>query len=168
MRRSWAPTCTVAPCDSLVVKSGVGCAGPETVVFDKSGDMYAFTERGVVQRILANGSAVDYAYVGGARFVLCCVYVNHLVSGRPLAGDFDSEGNMYVCEASKGLLLIEKNTRRVVVAAARTDDGKPILYADDLGMSHEFASARTVVQTLHPTARSAHSCLHQFSSWTIV
>lgn len=87
------------------------------MTFDAEGNMYAFVANGWVQRILLNGTGVNWAYVGG----------------RPLAGEFDKEGNLYVCEAAKGLLMVEKGTKRVIIVAAQTVDNVPITYADDLG-----------------------------------
>jgi sugar lactone lactonase YvrE len=67
---------------------------------------------------LETGESTEWAYVGG----------------RPLAGEFDSQGNLYVCDAVKGLLYVDKETKVVTIAAARTNDGVPILFADDIGI----------------------------------
>jgi sugar lactone lactonase YvrE len=79
-----------APNDLLtkgVRRIGVNLHGPETITFDKDGNAYGFTVKGQVVSIdLDTGIATEWAFIGG----------------RPLAGEFDHEGNLYVCDAIKG------------------------------------------------------------------
>lgn len=88
------------------------------MTFDRDGNAYGFTVDGrVIQIDLTTGAATEWAYIGG----------------RPLAGEFDVHGDLYVCDSVKGLLHVDHQTRVVSIAAARTNDGVPILFADDIG-----------------------------------
>ena len=68
-----------------------------SIIFDPSDDTCFFTgtARGSIVRVsTADGSFTEWAYVGG----------------RPLGGSFDKDGNLIVCEPSKGLIKVDRNT----------------------------------------------------------
>lgn len=90
--------------------------GPETVTFDSTGRAFGFTYDGFVQEILNDGSVVDYVYMGG----------------RPLSGAFGANDELYVVDPTRGLFLIDRETKTITLLAARTADGKRIGFADDV------------------------------------
>jgi sugar lactone lactonase YvrE len=63
--------------------------------------------------------------------------------GRPLGAAFDAQGNMIICDALKGILMLEKDTNRVVMLTNRVsksspiDPDTPILYANDLDVAKD-------------------------------
>jgi len=68
------------------------------VMFDSEDKMYGLTEDGWVMQIDDDGSVLKYAYVGG----------------RPLGGAFDAQDNLFVADAQKGLLMIERESKKVI------------------------------------------------------
>ena len=62
--------------------------GPEDIALDDQGRLYAGTTDGRILRVNREGLVQDFAVTGG----------------RPLGLRFDSQGNLIVCDAPKGLL----------------------------------------------------------------
>ncbi len=70
----------------------VGGRGPEDVIFDGQGRLYASLEDGRIVRMQSDGSALElFAQTGG----------------RPLGLAFDSDGNLIIADADKGLLSVD-------------------------------------------------------------
>jgi len=65
--------------------------GPEEAAVDREGRVYAGTLDGRVVRLLPDGRIETFAETGG----------------RPLGMQFDRDGNLIVCDASRGLLAID-------------------------------------------------------------
>eukprot|EP00879_Flechtneria_rotunda_P029720 GHRR01032163.1.p1 GENE.GHRR01032163.1~~GHRR01032163.1.p1 ORF type:complete len:293 (+),score=27.88 GHRR01032163.1:81-881(+) len=63
--------------------------------------------------------------------------------GRPLGAAFDAQGNLIICDALKGLLMLEKDTHVVVLLTSRTSKSSPlepdapIIYANDLDVASD-------------------------------
>eukprot|EP00882_Tetradesmus_deserticola_P023565 GHRQ01025656.1.p1 GENE.GHRQ01025656.1~~GHRQ01025656.1.p1 ORF type:complete len:145 (+),score=36.02 GHRQ01025656.1:617-1051(+) len=63
--------------------------------------------------------------------------------GRPLGAAFDAQGNMIICDALKGILMLEKDSNRVVILTNRVsksspiDPDSPIIYANDLDVAKD-------------------------------
>ncbi len=92
-----------------------GTHGPEDIAICTDGGIYAATHEGYIVR-LANDTAPPEKWVH--------------TGGRPLGIDFDSNGNLIVADAIKGLLSI--SSQGVITQLADTADGVPIRYADDV------------------------------------
>lgn len=95
--------------------------GPEDVAISKG---YAYTglENGNIVRIRLDGTGGGYESV-----------VN--TQGRPLGMQFDQYGNLVVCDAKKGLLIVTPDNR-IQVLADRVNN-KPIKFADDLDIAKD-------------------------------
>ncbi|WP_390614538.1 SMP-30/gluconolactonase/LRE family protein [Maricurvus nonylphenolicus] len=107
-----------APNDKLANFTALNTAGqhgPEGVVVDQQGYVYATTHEGWVIR-WAPGAEKAEPWVE--------------TGGRPLGLDLDKEGNLWVADAFIGLLKIDTQGKLHTVLTEA--DGVPILYADDL------------------------------------
>jgi sugar lactone lactonase YvrE len=82
--------------------------GPETIVFSPKGEMLAFTEYGTITEVHPDGTTSEWLYTGG----------------RPIAGTFDKNGDLIVCDIAKGLLKIDTTTKEITVLSVRSDDDK--------------------------------------------
>jgi len=107
-----------------------GNHGPEDVALDAQGRIYASTHEGRIVRLQADGSnPEDWIDTGG----------------RPLGIEFDTNGNLIVADAFRGLLLITPDGN--ITELATEADGIPIRYADDVDVSADgkiyFSDAST-------------------------
>jgi sugar lactone lactonase YvrE len=92
-----------------------GAHGPEDIAIDRRGWIYAATHEGFIIRLKNDSSPPEkWADTGG----------------RPLGIDFDTEGNLIVADAFRGLLSVSPEGE--VAELATVADGIPILYADDV------------------------------------
>lgn len=97
---------------------GLGAlAGPEDTAVDADGRIYAGLHDGRIVRLAADGSVSLFADTGG----------------RPLGMDFDSDGNLIVADAYRGLLRIEPQGQ--VQVLSREADGLPFAFTDDLDIA---------------------------------
>jgi sugar lactone lactonase YvrE len=92
--------------------------GPEDIALDSQGRIYAATHEGRVVRLDADGANPQN-------------WVD--TEGRPLGIDFDSNGNLIVADAFRGLLSIAPDG--TITELATTADGVPIRYADDVDVA---------------------------------
>jgi sugar lactone lactonase YvrE len=104
--------------------------GPEDIALDVQGRIYAATHQGRIVRLNADGTGPEnWATTGG----------------RPLGIDFDHVGNLIVADAFRGLLSISPDGKITVLA--KTADGIPIRYADDVDIAADgliyFSDAST-------------------------
>ncbi len=77
---------------SQVERLPVGGLGPEDVIFDGQGRLYAGLEDGRIVRMRRDGSGLEtFANTGG----------------RPLGLAFDADGNLIIADADNGLLLMD-------------------------------------------------------------
>ena len=104
--------------------------GPEDFAQDKAGRIYAATHDGWIVRLNPDGSDPEN-------------WVK--TNGRPLGNEFDSEGNLIVADAVRGLISITP-TGKVTVLTDMAD-GIAILYADDVDIAADgkiyFSDAST-------------------------
>lgn len=67
--------------------------------------------------------------------------------GVALGLQFDAHGDLIVADAHKGLLSLDGTTGKVTVLTDKTDEGSPILYADELDIAEDgkiyFSDAST-------------------------
>jgi sugar lactone lactonase YvrE len=92
--------------------------GPEAVVLDARGRIYASTHEGQIVRLAPDGSQPEnWADTGG----------------RPLGMAFDSQGNLIVADAFRGLLQVTPDGQ--VTELATRVDGIAIGYANDLDVA---------------------------------
>ena len=107
-----------------------GNHGPEDIALDKQGRIYAATHEGNIVRLDPDGS--------NARN-----WVN--TKGRPLGIDFDSNGNLIVADAYRGLLSISPDGN--ISELSTVADDIPIRYADDVDIAADgkiyFSDAST-------------------------
>lgn len=95
-----------------------GLHAPESVALDGQGRIYVSTQEGWIVRLQPDGSRPEKWAQSG---------------GRPLGMTFDSEGNLIVADAFRGLLSIAPDGK--VKKLASECDGIPILYADDVDVA---------------------------------
>lgn len=121
-----------APNDRLSALAFVdigGRIGPEDADIGPDGAIYTATHDGEIMRI-SDGAATVFAQTGG----------------RPLGIEFGPDGTLYVADAYRGLLAVNRQGE-VTVLADGTADGSPILYADDVDVAPDgmvyFSDAST-------------------------
>ena len=91
--------------------------GPEDVDLDGAGRLVAALEDGRVVRILDDGRVEPWVQTGG----------------RPLGLDFDARGNLWICDARRGLLMATPQGELSTVATEA--DGLPFGFADDVDVA---------------------------------
>ena len=89
-----------------------GRDGPEDLVMDQQGRIYAGVKDGTILRITPGGKVERWAETGG----------------RPLGLGFDSQGNLLVADAYRGLLSFDPSGRKTVLIDQV--DGQPLVYAN--------------------------------------
>lgn len=99
-----------------------GRSGPEDADVGPDGLIYLASHDGEILRIGAGGKIEVFAQT----------------EGRPLGIEFDKGGTLYVADAYRGLLSVDREGV-VAVLADRTQDGSPILYADDVDIAADGA-----------------------------
>lgn len=99
-----------------------GRIGPEDADIGPDGLVYVATHDGVILRLEQDGNVSEFAQTGG----------------RPLGLEFSSDGTLYVADAYRGLLAVDR-TGQVTLLADKTVSGSPILYADDLDIGVDGA-----------------------------
>lgn len=82
----------------------VNGAGPEDVLVDEHGHVYTGLEDGRVLRVTEDGRRIDIIADTG---------------GRPLGLEFYPDGQLLVCDAEKGLLLVDRATGKINVLVPR-------------------------------------------------
>jgi len=93
---------------------------PETVFFSPEGVLYTVAaHEGWVMRKESDGKLHKFVYTGGL----------------PLAGEFDSNGHLYVAVGREGLIKINTETKEQTIVLNYVD-GRAINFADDLEISN--------------------------------
>ena len=95
-------------------------AGPEDVAVDSEGRIYGGLQDGRIVRILPDGTQEVFANIKG---------------GRPLGLHFDSEGNLIVADAWKGLLSISTDGK--ITTLTTEEGGLPFAFTDDLDIASD-------------------------------
>ena len=107
-----------------------GNHGPEDIALDDQGRIYAATHEGRIVRLKPDGTDPQN-------------WVD--TKGRPLGIDFDSQGNLIVADAMRGLLSIAPDG--TITELATTADGVAIRFADDVDVAADgkiyFSDAST-------------------------
>src|SRR6202158_339584 len=98
----YAPNTSLARIERLARGAGVG---PEAVAVDRLGRIHAGVKDGRILRLSPDGAQVETIAQTG---------------GRPLGLAFDSEGNLFVADAVKGLISISTGGSQSVLA---TEEG---------------------------------------------
>ena len=99
-----------------------GRLGPEDADVGPDRLIYAATHDGEILRIGADGTATPFAQT----------------QGRPLGIEFAPDGTLYVADAYRGLLAIDRGGK-VTLLTNQTEDGSPILYANDVDIAADGA-----------------------------
>jgi sugar lactone lactonase YvrE len=107
-----------------------GHVGPEDVAYADDGSLYMSVHGGQILRMDTNGKISEFTNTGG----------------RPLGIEFGVDGNLYVADAYRGLLVIGKDGNSFLLSD-KTEDRSPIKYADDLDVTRNgtvyFSDAST-------------------------
>jgi sugar lactone lactonase YvrE len=90
-------------------------AGPEDVVLDASGHLFAGVNDGRILRISPDGGHVDVIADTG---------------GRPLGVEIDGDGDLLVCDARLGVLHVDHRTGKVITVIDRIG-GVPMMFCDN-------------------------------------
>ncbi len=93
--------------------------GPEEVVMDKRGLIYAGTQDGMIIRLLTDGTVETFART----------------EGRPLGLQFDKDENLIVCDAYRGLLSIDSGGKVSVLTDSA--EGVPFKFTDAVDISSD-------------------------------
>ena len=93
--------------------------GPEEVALDSRGRIYGGTQDGKIMRFAPGEAPETFADTGG----------------RPLGIQFDSNQNLIVCDAHKGLLAIDPRGRITVLTNAA--EGVPFRFTDALDIARD-------------------------------
>lgn len=122
-----------APNEKLTMLSLIdldGRSGPEDADIGPDGLIHVAVHNGEILKIGADGSIRNFAETGG----------------RPLGIEFGPDGTLYVADAYLGLLAVDR-AGEVKLLASQTEDGSPILYANDLDIAADgsiyFSDAST-------------------------
>ncbi len=111
----YTPNSNLAGAEIFGIGDGIG---PEDIDVDKEGRIYAPYEGGRILRYDANGENPE-------------LFVN--TGGRPLGLEFDADGNLIVCEATKGLLSISPDGQLTTLSTEA--NGVPFGFTDDVDIA---------------------------------
>lgn len=99
-----------------------GRTGPEDADIGPDGLIYVATHDGEILRIENDGAVTSFAQT----------------NGRPLGIEFAADGTLYVADAYRGLLAVDR-AGQVSLLTNQAEDGRPVLYADDLDIAADGA-----------------------------
>ena len=99
-----------------------GRTGPEDADVGPDGLIYVATHDGEILRVEDDGAVTSFAQT----------------NGRPLGIEFSADGTLYVADAYRGLLAVDR-AGQVTLLTNQAQDGSPILYADDLDIAADGA-----------------------------
>ncbi|HVL01106.1 MAG TPA: SMP-30/gluconolactonase/LRE family protein [Dongiaceae bacterium] len=94
--------------------------GPEDVDVDSQGRIYGGTADGRIVRWLPSGEVETVATTGG----------------RPLGLHWDAQGKLIICDAFKGLLMLDVETKQLTTLLTEVD-GVPLVFTDDLEIARD-------------------------------
>lgn len=107
-----------------------GRIGPEDADIGPDELIYVATRDGEILRIEEDGGVTAFAQT----------------EGRPLGIEFGADGTLYVADAYRGLLAVDRQGL-VTLLTNQTEDASPILYADDVDVAADgtvyFSDAST-------------------------
>ncbi|BDA50629.1 Adipocyte plasma membrane-associated protein [Coccomyxa sp. Obi] len=106
--------------------------GSESVAVAKDSSLYMLDKFGFVWRAPRNAAG---------SYDLEKEPLAHLGSGRPLGFHFDAEGNLIVCMAGAGLVMLEKDSGKVVLLTARVSSDDPVAPGSAIDYINDVAVA---------------------------
>ncbi|WIA20276.1 hypothetical protein OEZ85_006109 [Tetradesmus obliquus] len=95
--------------------------------------------------------------------VLSPTAIAHLGPGRPLGAQYDAHGNLIICDAFKGLIMLEAGTNKVVILANRVSASSPMYpntplsYTNDLDIAADGTIYFTDSVDVHPHRNAQHT-----------
>ncbi|KAF6258203.1 strictosidine synthase [Scenedesmus sp. NREL 46B-D3] len=107
--------------------------------------------------------AVREAREAGGGMVLNPKPLAHLGPGRPLGAQFDGNGNLIICDAFKGLIMLEAVTSRVIILANRVSASSPLhpnsalMYTNDLDIAPDGTIYFTDSVDVNPHRNAQHN-----------
>lgn len=99
-----------------------GRIGPEDAAIGPDQLVYVATHNGEILRLEEDGSITSFAQT----------------QGRPLGLEFATDGTLYVADAYRGLLAVDR-TGQVTLLSDKAADGSAILYANDVDIGADGA-----------------------------
>jgi sugar lactone lactonase YvrE len=99
-----------------------GRNGPEDADVGPDEQIYVATHDGEILRIGKDGDVTSFAQT----------------QGRPLGLEFAPDGTLFVADAYRGLLAVDRNGQ-VTLLTNKVEDGSAILYADDVDVAADGA-----------------------------
>ena len=109
--------------DRVVILAKGAAPGQETaVVHEATGNIYLFDHFGWMHIVYSNGTTEQAVWYTG---------------GRILGAEFMDSDRIVACDVGRGLVELTLSTRGIRVLSSRSDsDGVPILYPNDVTVSH--------------------------------
>lgn len=99
----------------------VPAAGAEDVVVSPDGSVYTGTEDGTIWRVSADGNRIDrIAHTGG----------------RPLGLELFDDGDLLVCDAHRGLLVVDPSSGEVIPLVTEVD-GRPMRFCNNAAIARD-------------------------------
>lgn len=99
-----------------------GRVGPEDADIGPDDLVYVATHGGEILRIEKDGDVTSFAQT----------------QGRPLGIEFAANGTLYVADAYRGLLAVDRNGQ-VTLLSNQAEDGSPVDFADDVDIAADGA-----------------------------
>ncbi|MBN2503645.1 MAG: SMP-30/gluconolactonase/LRE family protein [Anaerolineales bacterium] len=115
LKGNYKPNTALEDVNYITVTDGTG---PEDVIFDAEGHMYAGLEDGRIVRYSLDGEQVGFFADTG---------------GRPLGMEFDAQGNLIVADAYEGLLSVTPDGE--VSVLTNQVDGEAIAFAEGVAIA---------------------------------
>ncbi|MES1908767.1 MAG: hypothetical protein MHM6MM_001641 [Cercozoa sp. M6MM] len=127
------------------LKGSDGANGPESFAHDSAGVTYFSNGDGTVRKVTDEATGANEVYFQSQpdltpeqRATCGTSVLNEFTCGRPLGILFDSQDNLYVADAYRGILRASKsNPSQVEVLASTYADGSPIKFANSMLLDEE-------------------------------
>ncbi|WIA20274.1 hypothetical protein OEZ85_006107 [Tetradesmus obliquus] len=129
-------------------------SGSESVTMAPDGRFIMLDRYGAVREALQQDDG---------SMVLRPTAIAHLGPGRPLGAQYDAHGNLIICDAFKGLIMLEAGTNKVVILANRVSasspmyPNSPLSYTNDLDIAPDGTIYFTDSVDVHPHRNAQHN-----------